>query len=167
MYDITDPVSFLNNAYLRDDRQLKNITIKATNLSATDELIWNDTLQRFSYTNTSNGITTCHIFSGNIYDDLEWEMFLMSFSFRQGNERAAYRNIGNRTITVTVQDCSNIVTVTTIINVLPLPPVVMILLQNTTFTEEEGFIYFRNEFPMIAVIQDQDALFISLTITLQ
>ena len=170
MYDITEPVYFLNNTYLRDDHQLENITINVTNLSETDELSWNGTLQDdfgINYNNTSYGLTTCHIFSGDIYDVLEWETFLMSFSFLQSNERAAYRNAGYRTITVTVQDCNNSVTVTTIINVLPLPPVVTITLQNTTFTEGQNFTYFQREFPMIAVTQDQDSMFTSLTVTLQ
>ena len=168
-YDITEPIYFLNNAYLRDDRQLKNITVEVTGIATTDQLTWNNTLQEMlgiNYTNTNSGITTLHIFSADIYDELKWEVFLMSFNFIQSGVRAAERNASNRTISVTVQDCINSVTVTTIINVLPLPPVVTITVEDTTFTEGDNFILLRNEFP-IAVQQDQDAMFVSLTITLQ
>ena len=168
-YDITDPVYFLNNAYLRDDHQIKNITIEVTDIATTDLLTWNDTLQDtlgINYLNTSGGVTTVHFFSADI-DELQWEMFLMSFSFLQSGVRAEARNPGNRTVNVTVQDCNNSVTVTTIINVLPLPPVIVITgIENITFTEGDNFILLRNEFP-IAVEQDQDALFVSLRITLQ
>lgn len=169
-YDIIDTIYFLNNAYLRDDRQLKNVTIEVNGLATTDVLTWNDTLQNeigINYNNTSIGVnTTLYIFSADIYDELQWEMFLMSFSFLQGGVRAMDRDVGNRTITITVQDCNNSVTMTTIINVLPLPPVVMITVNNITFTEGDDFILLRNEFP-VAVEQDQDALFVSLTITLE
>ena len=168
-YDIIDSIYFLNNAYLRDDRQLKNVTIEVTGLAATDTLTWNGTLQEalgIDYTDASDGVNTLHIFSGDIYDELQWEMFLMSFSFLQDGVRADDRDVGNRTINVTAQDCSNSVTLTTIINVLPLPPVVMITVDNITFTERDNFTLIRNEFP-IAVEQDQDAMFVSLTITLQ
>ena len=168
-YDITEPVYFLNNTYLRDDRQLKNITVKVTNISSTDQLTWNDTLREdlgIDHSNMSYGVTTLHIFSADISDELEWEAFLMSFSFLQSAMRAADRNAGNRTINVIAEDCSNSVAIMIIINVLPRPPEVIITVQNTTFTEGQDPIVLRDEFP-IAVRQDQDALFVSLIITLQ
>ena len=162
-YDSTKPVDFLNDIYLRDDGQVKNISVEVvTNGSTTDQLSWNKTLG-INYTDMNDGLTT---FTANISDELQWEIFLMSFSFCQSAMRVADRNIGNRTITITAQDCNNTATVTVIINVQPLPPVVTITVQDTTFTEGENFILLRNELN-IAVIQDTDASFISLTITLQ
>ena len=163
-YNITEPIYFLNDIYLRDDGQVKNISIEViTSESTTDQLLWNKTLG-INYTDiTTNESTT---FTANISDEMQWEMFLMSFSFRQSALLVADRNIGNRTITITAQDCSNTATVTVVIYVQPLPPVVTITVQNTTFTEGENFILLRNELD-IAVMQDTDASFISLTITLQ
>lgn len=169
-YDTTDPVYFLSYVYLRDDRQLKNITIEVTtNVSTSDRLEWNETLQEelgINYSNTTSELTTLYIFSANISDELEWEMFLMSFSFLQSNMRAADRDSGNRTIRITVQDCNNVITITVVINVIPLPPVVAITLQNIVFVEGQNFTLLRTAFP-IEVTQDEDALFTSLTITLQ
>ena len=163
-YNSTKPVDFLNDIYLRDDGQVKNISVEViTSESTTDQLLWNETLG-INYTDiTTNESTT---FTADISDEMQWEMFLMSFSFRQSAMRVADRNIGNRTITITAQDCSNTATVTVIINVHPLPPVVTITVQNTTFMEGQNFILLQNELN-IAVIQDTDASFISLTITLQ
>lgn len=170
-YDITEPIYFLNDIYLRDDRQLKNVTIEVmtTNESATDQLIWNKTLQEalgINYTNMTYGLTTVHIFSADIADELDWEMFLMLFSFLQNEMRAEDRHIGNRTINITAQDCNNSVTVTVTINVLPLPPEVTITVQDITFMEGQNFLLLRTEFP-IAVVQDEDAMFTSLRVTLQ
>lgn len=174
-YDVTEAIKFLNNTYLRDDRQLKNITIEVnTNVRTTDQLLWNRTLQNklgIEYTNTSTELTSKHVFSANAnISDRAWEKFLMSFCFLQNATRAANRSAGNRTITVLVQDCTNDgVEVTIIINVLPLPPKVTIILvpENITFTEGEQSLIFRNNYSSIAVIQDQDAMFVSLTISLQ
>lgn len=172
-YDVIEPIKFLNNTYLRDDRQLKNITIEVnTSVRTTDKLLWDQTLQNeleIEYTNTSSELTSKHVFSANI-SDRAWEKFLMSFCFLQNATRAADRNAGNRTITVLVQDCTNDgVEVTIIINVLPLPPEVTIILvpENITFTEGEQSFIFQNSYSSIGVIQDQDAMFVSLTISLQ
>ena len=163
-YNITEPVDFLNDIYLRDDGQVKNISIEViTSESTTDQLLWNETLGIYYTDITTNESTT---FTADTSDEMQWEMFLMSFSFRQSAMRVADRNIGNRTITITAQDCSNTVTVTVIINVQPLPPVVTITVQNTTFMEGQNFILLQDELK-IAVMQDTDASFISLTITLQ
>ena len=169
-YDVTEPIRFLNNTYLRDDRQLKNITIEVnTSVQTTDKLLWDQTSEGIEYTNTSSELTSKHVFSANI-SDRAWEKFLMSFCFLQNATRAADRNAGNRTITVLVQDCTNDgVEVTIIINVLPLPPVVTITLEpeNITFTEGEQSFIFQNSYSSIGVIQDQDAMFVSLTVSLQ
>lgn len=158
-YNTTEPVYFLNDIYLRDDRQVKNISIEVA-VSATDKLSWN-------HNSTNNASTTLYTFTDNISDVLQWEMFLMSFSFCQSAMRPADRNISsNRTVSVTVQDCSNTSTVTVIINVLPLPPEVTITVQNTTFVEGHDLILLRRNLSIV-VIQDPDALFVSLTVTLQ
>ena len=107
-----------------------------------------------------------YIFSENVSNVLDWEMFLMSFSFLQSEPRVANQNVGNRTINIIAQDCNNTITVTVIISVLPLPPVILITVQDTTFTEGQNFIWLQNEFP-IAIIQDEDAMFVSLTVTLR
>ena len=168
-YNIDEPIYFLNDTYLRDDRQLKNVSIEViTAVPTTDQLPWNETFQRtlgISFTNRSSGLTAVYTFSGNVSNVLDWEMFLMSFSFLQSEPRVANRNVGNRTINIRAQDYNYNVTVTVIINVLPLPPVVLITVQDTTFTEGQNFIWLQNEFP-IAVIQDEDAMFVSLTVTL-
>ena len=169
-YNINELIYFLNDTYLRDDRELKNVSVEViTTVPTTDQLLWNKTLQRMlgiGLTNRSSGLTTTYTFSGNLSDVLKWEMFLMSFGFLQSEPRVVDRNVGNRTINLRVQDSSNRVTVTVIINVLPLPPVVLITVQDTTFTEGQNFIWLQNEFP-VAVIQDEDAMFVSLTITLR
>ena len=169
-YSINEPIYFLNDTYLRDDRQIMNVSVEViTAVPTTDQLLWNKTLQRMlgiGLTNRSSGLTTTYTFSGNLSDILKWEMFLMSFGFLQSEPRVVDRNVGNRTINLRVQDSSNRVTVTVIINVLPLPPVVLITVQDTTFTEGQNFIWLQNEFP-VAVIQDEDAMFVSLTITLR
>lgn len=165
-YDVTKPIYFLSDVYLRDDRQIKNISVVVTNLSTTDWLEWNKTIPEVNYTNTTNGTTAIYTFMAITFDEWEWEMFLMSFSFLQSAMRAVDRSPSNRTISVITQDCTNSVTLTVVINVLPLPPDVIITLQNITFTEGDNFILLRNAFP-IAVLQDEDALFVSLTITLQ
>ena len=170
-YNINKPIYFLNDTYLRDDRGIQDIFIEIiTTVPTTDQILWNDTLQHelgIEFTDRSSRLETLYTFSANISAQLGWEMFLMSFSFLQNEERAANRNTGNRTVNITVHDSSNIVTITVVIDVLPLPPVVLITVQDITFTEGENFIWLKNlEFP-IAIIQDEDALFISLRITLR
>ena len=160
-YNTAEPVYFLNDIYLRDDGQVKNISVEVA-VSATDRLSWNQ-----EYNSTNNASIMLYTFTDNISDVLQWEMFLMSFNFCQSAIRPADRNINsNRTINVTVQDCSNTSTVTVIINVLPLPPEVTITVQNTTFVEGHDFILLRRNLSIV-VIQDPDALFVSLTVTLQ
>ena len=170
-YNINEPFYFLNDTYLRDDRVLQDIVMEiSTTEPTTDQIFWNDTLRSelgIEFSNMSSRLTTLYIFSANSSDQLDWEMFLMSFSFLQSEERAANRNSGNRTINITVHDSNNSVSITVIINVLPLPPVVLITVQDITFTEGDNFIWLNNlDFP-IAVIQDEDALFTSLRITLR
>ena len=170
-YNINGPFCFLNNTYFRDDHELQDIFVEITStVPTTDQILWNDTLQNelgIKFTNKSRGLTTLYIFSANISDQLDWEVFLMSFSFLQSEERAANRNTGNRTVNIIAHDGNNNVTVTVIINVLPLPPIVLITVQDITFTEGDNFIWLQNvEYP-IAVIQDEDALFTLLRITLQ
>ena len=142
----------------------------STSVLTTDQIFWNRSLQselEIEVSDISSELTTLYIFSANISDQLDWEMFLMSFSFLQSEERAANRNTGNRTVNITAHDSNNNVTITVIINVLPLPPVVLITLQDVTFTEGENFIWLKNlDFPIV-VIQDEDALFTSLRITLR
>jgi len=135
----------------------------------TDQLLWNETLQEMlgiKLTNMSSESRTLYTFSANISDEFYWEKFLMSFSFIQSEVCVSNRTVGNRTINITAHDGSNNVTVTATINVLPLPPVIQIIVQDTTFREGQNFILLRDDFP-IAVIQDKDALFVSLDITLQ
>ena len=170
-YNINEPFYFLNDTYLRDDRELQDIVLEITStLPTTDQILWNNTLQSelgIEFTNTNSGLTTLYIFSANISNQLDWEMFLMSFSFLQSEERVANRDTGNRTVNIIAHDSNSNVTITVIINVLPLPPMVLITVQDITFTEGDNFIWLRNvEFP-IAVIQDEDALFTLLRITLR
>lgn len=162
-YDTTETIYFLSDIYLRDDRQIKNITVEVViSDSATEQLSCDGTIG-INCTDITNGSTT---FTADISDELQWENFLMSFSFRQSAMRVAARNVGYRTISVTVQDCSNVSTVTVIINVQPLPPVVGITVQNITFMEGQNTSLLENEFN-IAVTQDPDSMFTSITISLQ
>lgn len=169
-YNITEPVNFLNDTYLRDDRQLESVSIEVTTTVPTsDQLLWSRTLQTslgINFSSTTNGLTTRYTFSANISDELDWEVFLMSFNFIQNETRAADRNAGRRTIYIMAHDRNNVAMVTVIIDVQPLPPVVIITVQNTTFTEGQDFFLLRNRFP-VAVIQDEDALFVSLTVALR
>ena len=169
-YNVNEPIYFLNDTYLRDDRQLKNTTIELiTAVPTTDQLLWNETFQELlniNYTNTSSGLAKLYIFLGNVSNVMDWERFLMSFRFLQSEKRVANRDVGNRTINIKTQDNNNNVTVTVIIDVLPLPPVVLITVQDTTFTEGQDFIWLQNEFPIV-VIQDEDAMFVSLRVTLK
>ena len=170
-YNIIEPFYFLNDIYLRDDRELQDIFMEiSTSVLTTDQIFWNRTLQselQIEFSDITSELTTLYIFSANTSDQLDWEMFLMSFSFLQSEERPANRNTGNRTVNITAHDSNNNVTITVIINVLPLPPEVLITLQDVTFTEGENFIWLKNlDFPIV-VIQDEDALFTSLRITLR
>ena len=170
VYDIIEPVFFLNDAYLRDDGQLTNVSVELnTTVSTTDQLEWNETLRQtlgINYTNTSIGLTTSYTFSADIADELDWEMFLMSFYFLQSEMRARSRNPSNRTINIIARDSNSVVTVSVVIDVLPLPPDVQITVQNTTFREGQEFIVLRQDI-LISVNQDEDAMFTNLRITLQ
>jgi len=173
-YDIDEPVNFLSDIYLRDDRQLQNITLnfESNVANVTDELLWDQMLLSslgISVVTTEESPTsTVYTFSADLPNETDWEIFLMTFQFLCNETRAANRMLGNRTIIISASDDNNTSTVVIDINVLPLPPVVDITVPNITFTEGENYTLLRDlDDPPISVTQDEDSQFTLINVTLR
>jgi len=169
-YNTNESVNFLSDIYLRDDRQLQNITLRYES-NVTDELLWDQMLLMslgISVVTTESSPTlTTYTFSADLPDEADWEMFLMTFQFLCNETRAANRMNGSRTITISANDENNTSTVIIDINVLPLPPVIEITVPNIIFIEGDNYTLLRNLDDPISVTQDVDSRFMSLNVSLR
>ena len=172
-YNTNESVNFLSDIYLRDDRQLQNITISFESdiANVNDELLWDQMLlMSLGISNMTTEVSptlTTYTFSADLPNETDWEIFLMTFQFLCNETRVNNRMLGNRTIIISANDDNNTSTVMVDINVLPLPPVVDIVVPNIIFTEGDNYTLYRNLDDPISVTQDMDSPFILLNVTLR